>query len=150
VVGVSAGPAGICVTEKTAIACYAPLSLAPRWRRDSEPDGAWGVSPIQLDDRVLVLGRGRLTAYAAADGAPLWSMDSGQHAHGLLATPAGVLVRNEAYRTELLDPASGEVRAAWPIVAGTLGAAGTIGIIGGMHGSAWSVDLTRAARASRP
>jgi outer membrane protein assembly factor BamB len=146
-IGVSSGPAGVCVTQSKAVGCYDPITLESRWSRENPPDGTWGshVAPLQVGDGILLLSREWLTMHRAADGAPLWSMQSGQFAHGFVATPFGLFVRNDRYRAELLDLATGEVRAAWrePAV-GRLGVVGSTGIIGGMSGSTWLVDLAAA------
>jgi hypothetical protein len=121
-------------------------------RRAIAPDGTWGahVAPMQAGDRVIVLSGRLLAAYDAADGRTLWAMESGQHAHGALVTRHGLLVTNEHYRPELLDLASGEVLAAWPMAStSTLGSAGRVGLIAGMDGSIWRIDLG-VAPAARP
>ena len=146
VIGVSAGPAGVCITQSQRVGCYEPVTLEPRWSHDNPPDGTWGshVAPLQVGEGILLLSRESLTMHRAADGAPVWSIRSGQFAHGFVATPFGLFVRNDRYRAELLDLATGEVRAAWPPAAGTLGAIGPTGIIGGMYGTLWLVDLRPA------
>ena len=68
-IGVSVGPAGVCITTKDVAGCYDPDTLRPRWTR-AITDGVWGrsVAPWQADGRVVVLSRGRLSAHDARDG----------------------------------------------------------------------------------
>ncbi len=146
-IGVSVGPAGVCVTSRV-VGCYDAQTLVPRWTRPIAPDGTWGphVAPLQTGNRVIVLSGGRLAAHDAADGRTLWATTSGQHAHGAIVTAAGLFVRNERSCAELRDLTSGEVLAVWPTVpASSLGAVGLVGVIGGMDGSTWRVDLGAAA-----